>query len=267
MSRHLQPQSSPIQSSIARLEDVTRKNYCSLFPDEEVLCESIPNAFIINNPMSGGVGGDGYWTHQDGKVAYLAVFDCMGHGHLASMMTRIYTTTLKKVIVERSINSPGAILEAVHEEVKSRFEEKENKHLYTGADMGIVKVNISDSEMEFAGAKMNLIQVVNGQFNTIKANRIQVGEMFEYEHKYHSVSIDIKAHPLSKFYLFSDGVKDLVGGPENKKLGNNINVLLEENSKVSIKEQKKIFIDFFDNWSGYNLQSDDVFMIGFCISD
>jgi serine phosphatase RsbU (regulator of sigma subunit) len=248
-----------------RVEDATKKNYFELFPDEETLASSIPNAFIINRPMS-GVGGDGYWLHEVDDSIFLAVFDCMGHGHLASMMTRIYTNALKKAILNDEETFPNRILYLMHEEIKEKFGSKEKKLLGTGADMGIVKYNPHIGELDFAGAKMNLYEVSEGELNTIKADRLQIGELFEYDHQYKTVIIDLKKKKATNFYLFSDGVTDLVGGPNNKKLGmKNLKALLEEIYSLPITKQKDVINDYLDKWSGSHKPLDDALIIGFSL--
>ncbi len=252
-------------STEKRVEDETKKNYFELFPDEETLAASIPNAFIINRPMN-GVGGDGYWLHEVDHSIFLAVFDCMGHGHLASMMTRIYTNALKNAILNDEETFPNRILQNMHEEIKQKFGNKEKKLLGTGADMAIVKYNPLIGELDFAGAKMNLYEVIDGELNVVKADRLQIGELFEYEHEYKTLILDLKKRKATNFYLFSDGVTDLVGGPNNKKLGmKNLKALLEECYSMPIAEQKNHINDFLDRWSGSHKPLDDALLIGFSL--
>ena len=254
-----------IQSSISKIEDGTRKNYFSLFPEEKTLRKSLPNSFIINNPMS-TVGGDGYWFHQDEDTLFLAVFDCMGHGHLASMMTRIYTNVLKKVVINDGIVFPNQILQLMHQEIQAKFHKKEQRQLGTGADFGMIRVNLALQEMEFAGAKMNLFEVADNTLKIVKADRMQIGEFFDHPHEYKTVIFDLTKKKNSNFYLFSDGLKDLIGGPENKKFGsNNLKVLLEENYQYSMIEQKRRISTHLGKWLGSNSPLDDVLLVGFSV--
>jgi serine phosphatase RsbU (regulator of sigma subunit) len=249
---------------MARIEDGAKKNYFSLFPEEQI--QGILDAFVINRPMAGSVGGDGFFVHQGAEDLYVAVFDCMGHGHLASMMTRQYTTTLGKIIAEENITDPGEILARLHEEFKKKFEGKKNLQVGTGADLGLVKIGFTEMGMEYAGAKMDLLRVQDRQLEVIKADRLQIGEMFEYEHSYTTQKIPIDFSNRSNFYLMSDGFKDLMGGPDNKKLGKNkMQELLEDYFKLSMKAQKTVFNNFIDEWKGTNPQYDDILIIGFGI--
>ncbi|CAN0140561.1 unnamed protein product, partial [Chrysoparadoxa australica] len=157
--------------SLSKIEDGTRKNYFSLLPSPEKIKESIPNSFVIINPMK-TVGGDGYWFAENESGILLAVFDCMGHGHIASMMARAYIKLLIKIIDKRGIFFPNEVLHELHAEVKAKFGNNKKSHLGTGADFGVVRINKKIHEMEFAGAKMNLYEVLDGNLNIIKAERL-----------------------------------------------------------------------------------------------
>ncbi len=208
------------------------------------------------------VGGDGYWLYQKGDILFLAAFDCMGHGHLASMMTRIYTQALEKLVVNHNIEFPGSILQFIHREIQSRFVNKKNIMVGTGADLGIVKIDWKEHKMEYAGAKMDLIQIRDGEMDIIKGDRMQIGEMFDYKHDYHSHTIDISKK--SRFYYGSDGLKDLIGGPSNKKLGGqNMKDMLLEMQKFDLRQQKPEIELYLDQWKKSNSQNDDILLIGF----
>ncbi len=252
------------QLNLGQVEDVAKKNYFSLFPEAQL--HSILDAFIINKPMTGKVGGDGFWVQQAHDSLYISVFDCMGHGHLASMMTRIYTNSLKKVVIDDGIIEPGKILEKLHHEIREKFEGKKNLQVGTGADVGIVRIGTQVMEMEYAGAKMELLQVTNGELNIIKPDRMQIGEMFDFPHDYKTIPMDVSSLMGSKFYLSSDGLKDLFGGPSSKKLGKEkVKELLESNYMNHMAKQKEEIAAFLEDWSGSNMQLDDLLLIGFSL--
>lgn len=253
-----------VADAMDNIGDSAKKNYFSLFPEELII--SMLDAFIINNPMSGSVGGDGFWVHQTADSLIVVVFDCMGHGHLASMMTRIYTRAFDRVIVQEGFEEPGEILMAIHAEVKAKFEGKENLQIGSGADVGIVKIGMAERFMEFAGAKMDLFQVKEGEMELIKADRIQIGDLFEYEHNYKTLRIDLEEKKIYNFYLSSDGFKDLLGGEGGRKLGKSgVKTLLEGQFKKPMIEQKKEIESYLADWSRYYSPLDDLLIVGFSI--
>ncbi len=253
-----------VADAMNNIGDSAKKNYFSLFPEELII--SMLDAFIINNPMSGSVGGDGFWVHQTMDSLIVVVFDCMGHGHLASMMTRIYTRALDKVVSQDKVEEPGEILMQIHAEVKTKFEGKENLQVGSGADVGIVKIGMAERYMEFAGAKMDLFQVKDGEMELIKADRMQIGDLFDYEHNYKTVRLDLVDKGIYNFYLSSDGFKDLLGGEAGKKLGKvGVKTLLEANFGKPMMEQKKEIEAHLAEWGKYFSPLDDVLIVGFSV--
>lgn len=244
-----------------KIEDSTRRNYFSVLPEENRLNEQFSEGFVINKPK-GRVGGDGFWLHNHGTDIYLALFTCVGEGHLASMMIRIYMNALKKMVDGYSIDFPGSILQFLHREVQARFKDKNNILLNTNANVGIVKLDTITKEMEFAGANMDLIQVMKDGVKIVEGEKNQVGENTETRHSYTSNSLQDPGN--SKFYLCSSGVFNLIGGPEFQKLSmNKLGDYLLQNRDVSLFDQKSMMEQYLATWTGANRQNDDIMVIGF----
>jgi len=200
--------------------------------------------------------------YKKDHITFFAAFDCVGQGHLASMMVRIYAAALQKLVVEYAIQFPGSILQFIHREIQSRFKSRENIQLNTGADLAIVKIDSKKKLLEFAGARMDLYQVTDGKMKIIAGDKLQIGELFDHKHEYNSITVPLDDE--SDFYLMSDGVRNLLGGPNMKKFGiENVQQMLENNNRLEMKEQKYLISNFIDNWSGNNSRNDDVLIIGF----
>ena len=137
---------------MVNLVDATKKNYLELFPEQLII--SMLDGFVINQPMNGNVGGDGFWVYQQDESLFIVVFDCMGHGHMASMMTRVYTKSLENLIAKIKLSDPSMILMELHEDIKSKFEGKKDLQVGSGADVGILKIDTNVRKIQYAGAKM-----------------------------------------------------------------------------------------------------------------
>ncbi|WP_420318920.1 SpoIIE family protein phosphatase [Ekhidna sp.] len=247
--------------NIDQIEDSTRRNYFSVLPEEKRLMEHFSEAFVINKPK-GRVGGDGFWLHNNADDVYLALFTCVGEGHLASMMIRIYMNALKKMVDGYSIDFTGSILQFLHREVIARFKDKNNILLNTNANVGIVKLNKKTKEMEFAGANMDLLQVSRQGIKVIEGEKNQVGEITG-EHRINYTSISLDNTQESNFYLCSSGVYNLMG-PEIKKLSiNQFGDFLRKQRKEFLQDQKELIMQYLTSWTGANQQNDDVMVIGF----
>ena len=231
--------------NLDKIQDSASRNYFSNLPDEDQLKKLFSEAFIINRPK-GRVGGDGYWLHTSESDLYLALFTCIGDGHLANMMNRIYIGALKKMVEGYAIDFPGSMLQFLHREVITKFKDKNNILLNTNANVGIVKINSKSKKMEFAGANMDLIQIdAKGKVKNIEGEKMQVGENTGQIKSYPSISIE--NIELSSFYLCSSGVYNLIGGPYLKKvMPGDIISFLRERKKLPLNEQKFQLNDFFD---------------------
>lgn len=244
-----------------KIPDKTSENYFSRLPEEKTLLESFSEAFVLNKPK-GRVGGDGFWLHTNNDNAYLALFTCIGDGHLANMMIRIYMNALKKMVDGHDIDFTGSILQFLHGEVSSKFKGKANILLNTNANIGIVKLNTQTKKMEFAGANMNLIQVTKYNAEIIQGDAHQVGDTRGKSLPYSS--INLTETETSSFYLCSSGVFNLIGGKEYKRLTDKrLAKLFKKNSGYMIDQQKVIADEFLTDWTGSNMQNDDIMVIGF----
>lgn len=241
--------------------DQARKNYYALMPDEEDMHDLLPGTFVINKPRE-NVGGDGFWLYQKDHLLFLAVFDCMGEGHLASMMTRIYANALKKLVVDYKIEFPGAILQFIHREIQARFKDKENIQLSTGADLGIVRLDMKEGNMEFSGAGMDLLIEQENRIEVIKGENRKIGQLDNMSQEYNSTTVIGK--DKCRYFLATDGVTDLIGGSSLKRLGvENFKIILRNSLKYAPDKRKdKIWSDLM-KWSGLKDQNDDILILSF----
>lgn len=261
-STHRKPEAaSNWLMNLDKIEDRTRRNYFSGLPPEQLLLDYYTNAFVINKPK-GRVGGDAYWLHAHGDDVYLALFTCVGEGHLAHMMIRIYMNALKKMVDQYSIDFTGSILQFVHREVQSRFNNKNNILLNTNANIGIVKLNMKTKAMEFAGANMDLIQMARDGARVIKGEKHQVGDHGDSKPTYSSIAL--KDTETSTFYLCSSGVYNLIGGPNYKKLPMDKWLeFLQSIQRNPVTGHKEYIEKYLTDWTGANRQNDDIMVIGF----
>lgn len=246
-------------------QDLTMKNYFSKFPEE--LLASLIDSFVINKPMTGKVGGDGFWIHRDKSCLILALFDCQGHGHLASMMTRVYTQLLTRIVIDEEVDDPGTILRYLHHKIVARVTVTSESKIKPSADVGLVKIDLDVRKIEYSGAKINLLHVVDGKLFVVKADRMPVGDYLEHPHEYETRLIKLKNElGSSNFYLASDGFGDLMGGEDSKRLGKRTveQTLLEASGKEMVA-QKTFLETFINDFQGNSMQLDDLLLIGFSL--
>lgn len=243
------------------VQDASLRNYYEALSEEKEIAQVVGNTYVINQPLD-VVGGDGYWSCIKQNKPILAVFDCMGHGRLASIMTRLYIDTLEKVTDEIDVLDPGEILHRVHESVGEEFNRSSDSQIGTAADLAIVVMDTERQTMQYSGAKMNLLRMDAGEPEIHKANKRAVGTRYEFEREYETTIIPYDEK--TKFYLFSDGVTDLFGGPAEKKLGiKRLVHMIQGCYSLDLTRERVCLTEKLNRWSGNATRLDDLLLIGF----
>ncbi|MEL6558254.1 MAG: SpoIIE family protein phosphatase [Bacteroidota bacterium] len=248
----------------SRIADSATQNYFSYLPGEEVLRNLFSEAYVINKPLD-TVGGDGYWIYNNNHQVFLVAFDCMGHGRLASMMTRVYIDHLQEIICNDQQHDPAKILAEIHQRIQAQFENKDKLQIGIGADMAIIQYDQKQQSLKYSGAKMDLFKVDKlGKSTRIKACKRSLGTYFEYDRNYETTTVGFDNN--DRFYLFSDGITDLFGGAKNKKIGlKGFVKMLEESSGnyLNPDTEKSIINEKLTRWSGNQTRMDDMLLISF----
>ena len=229
-------------------------------PEEVMLKKNFKDCFIINSPKE-SVGGNGYWYQKIGDFSYIIVFDCEGSGHLASIMVRIYSQTINKLIINHNITFPTSILQLANKEILSKFENKKEIVVNNSADLGIIKFNHIKNSLEFAGANINLLVEANGEINLFEGDKMKIAS--ENKKGMDFGSITLQTDSGSRLYFSTKGLFEQIGGSDFKKIGvQRIMKLITDNKQHTIGNQKKILEHFVDNWMKLHPQSDDMLIIG-----
>src|SRR5690606_26569714 len=135
---------------------------------------------------------------------------------------------------------PGTIVMHRHAGRGQKFKHKTNLLVGTGADVAILRINLEFRQIEFAGAKLDMLNVQNGEIHVAKASRMQIGDQWEYDRKYATESIALGKEGWCNFYLSSDGFRDQPGGADGKKMGSKRMVeLITSNCGQPMVQQKK----------------------------
>ena len=249
---------SPSESQV---EDAAQRNYYDALAEEKELAQTIGDAYIINQPLD-VVGGDGYWASIKQGKPILAVFDCMGHGRLASIMTRLYIHTIDRVASEMDVLDPAEIIQSVHEEIGATFKRNADTQIGTAADLAIIILDHEHQTMPYSGAKMNILRMDEGEPQLYKAHKRSVGTNYEFEREYESCIIPYDEN--TKFYLYSDGVTDLFGGPKEKKLGvKRLAHMINGCYSLDLPRERTCLSEKLNRWAGNATRLDDLLLIGF----
>lgn len=236
----------------------------AMLPKLEAMKESFEDCFVLYRPLD-IVSGDFYWyrriNDQDKDLTIVASVDCTGHGVPGALMSMLGESMLKHIVLDKKYYAADKIVNELNVEIEELLHQhdEENHH---GMDISLVVIDHVSKQMEFSGARQDLMIVRHGELETIKGERFSIGGFAEETKQAikHSIALD---EPLT-FYLFSDGFKDQFGGSDFKKFGPaRLKDLLVEISDRPMDEQQVILEQTLDEWVGDEVRIDDVLVLGF----
>jgi serine phosphatase RsbU (regulator of sigma subunit) len=234
----------------------------SLLARESSIHETFGDSFVFNQPRD-IVGGDFFWVREEMGRTFLCVADCTGHGVPGAFMSVISFRLLNQAVRDYQIRETDQILTFMNEEIKKtmsgQMAELENKD---ALDISLVAFDAGEQKMEFAGLGQRILLCNQGEILEIRGDRAHIGQNLSTAEK----PISRQYFPYEKgdvLYLFTDGVLDQFGGTELKKFGiHRLRLILRENWKKSLPEQKNELISGFSGWMEDRPQIDDVLLVG-----
>jgi len=236
----------------------------SILPNIDEVKIVMPDSFFIWLPRD-IVGGDIFFVHSFDKGFVFAVIDCTGHGIPGAFMSMIAFSALKRIVSDGNCDNPAEILKRMNKIVKTSLRQDTAYTLSDdGLDAAICAVKIKDtcSELTFAGAKMPLYYVRNGEIRIVKGDRRSIG------YKRSDLNFDFGNYmiPIEKgtvFYMASDGFTDQLGA-DNRRFGAaRFGELLKKIAHLPFEKQREILLEAFEVHKGTRHRQDDVTVAGF----
>ncbi|KXX69523.1 7TM diverse intracellular signaling domain-containing protein [Flammeovirga sp. SJP92] len=238
----------------------------AIMPSEDYLSKYLREHFVFFRPKD-IVSGDFYWaTHLGNKAEFfLAVVDCTGHGVPGGFMSMLGSELLRDVIEHRKITDPGEVLQHMNEGIEQSLKQSDSQNK-DGMDMSLLRINLKERKIHYAGAKRPLVIVrKNGEVEVIRGAKLSIGGMTRKGSDEYVTSV-VEAEFGDKFYIFSDGYPDQIGGPDKRKFMNKrFRALLKDISHLSMQKQSKILDETLKEWTStfrYG-QIDDIVVMGF----
>jgi serine phosphatase RsbU (regulator of sigma subunit) len=241
----------------------------AILPQEKDYLDYFKDSFLLYKPKD-IVSGDFHWVYaiNNPKSMYygqiiVAVADCTGHGVPGGFMSMIGNDLLDKIIIEREIYEPGAILEVLNISLNDVLNKEKTSNM-DGMEIAICRVSPHERKISYAGSMISLF-VWDGELQEYKADKYYLGgkhrdwiEIPEFQ----TQEIQIKSSE-SMLYMATDGFQDQLGGEKYKKLSSKrFKGLLEQIQNVEVSEQKKQLDQYFEAWQLRYPQTDDVLVLG-----
>jgi serine phosphatase RsbU (regulator of sigma subunit) len=228
-------------------------------PDE--VLRDLSNAFIFYQPKD-IVSGDFYWSYEICDEQFLAVGDCSGHGIGGAFLSILGYTGLKRVVAEKRLTKPSDILNELNGYFHSILMAGQNSYIGT-MDISVCKINKTDQTIEFSGARNPLYIFRDQELIEVKGDRCSIGDNVRSgDHKF--VNHKMAIQPNDIIYLFTDGYRDQLGGPDGKKVMNaNFRHLLRAIATKPMDQQYTILSNFINSWKMDFQQTDDMCIMGY----
>lgn len=235
----------------------------AILPKREQVKENLPDAFAWLQPRD-IVSGDFFWYEEMGDKLFIAAIDCTGHGVPGAFMSLIADNYLRHLVRVEHIMEPDQLLERLRVYVPQVLNQATTDN-QDGMDMGLCVIDLAKKELSFSGARSNLYYVQNERLYKIKGDRSYIGGRGAF------MGTDFNCHKVefkrpTRFYLYTDGVRDQFGGPNDKKFGEKqINKLLLEIHDLPMAKQQMFIKEQMQKWmEGYE-QVDDMLMVGWSL--
>lgn len=231
----------------------------AMLPSQEYINQSFPDNMVTFLPRD-TVSGDFFYNYRDERGIYFGVADATGHGISASLTASLINSLLNEIIVERKIESPELILNALKfETIKSLNQLGANEERKDGADISLCR--IINGKLECACANNPIYIIRDKNIIEIKGDKFPIG-MHIIDMPFTLKTFDLQNGDL--VFSFSDGLSDQFGGPKNKKLmSKQFKSWLIELSSLEMSQIKLELECRFHNWKGiHGNQTDDVTIFG-----
>ena len=256
-----------IQDKNRKIEDsinYAQRIQTSILPDIRSVREYLPKSFIYYKPRD-VVSGDFPWFFQRGNDIYIAAVDCTGHGVPGALLSFVGYFLLNNIVDHDRNMTAADVCDMLHFGVRRTLkQDTEEAEARDGMDIAFCKINYEHKELQYAGAHRPLYHLRDGELLEYKGDRKAIGGIphrKKEEEKFTNYVIKFKRG--DKFFFFSDGLPDQLGGPEEKKYSpKRIRDLIVENKNLPIEKYSPVFSSDFEQWRGEGKQIDDVLLIG-----
>lgn len=220
--------------------------------------------FVIWKPRD-IVGGDFYWCRYIGSdKSLIALCDCTGHGVPGAFMTMAVNTLLNH-IVSQGVHNPSDVLTKLNREFKATLHRQQQPDITDdGLDIGICLIE-GRRRILYAGAKVVLYMMRDGQVSAIKGDRKSIGYRRAKDNLQFTIH-EIVAQEGDCFYLATDGYTDQNGEKNEYPFGRKRLIeSLETYADKPLEEQERRLTQCLEEYQGCEPQRDDITLIGFSL--
>lgn len=227
-------------------------------PSLEQLKPEIPNTYLYESPLK-VISGDFHWVHRTEKEAFLIQGDCTGHGLAGALLSVLVIDVAKTYILNNQENLDVVLAtKEIIRGLKNKVTQEKAEILESiGVDFCVLKINLDSKEIHYANFNSNIAVESDGAYELLSKSK-GFFRMFEYDQEIPSGIIQAKGR---KIILFSDGLVDIMGGENNKRLKwNGLKEWLE--TPLFFEHGPKHLSDKIKSYCFQQEQIDDITLLG-----
>ena len=260
IEKEIKVQNRKVQDSINYAERIQS----SILPDIARIRKAFPKSYVFYEPRD-VISGDFPWFFETDDSFYIAAVDCTGHGVPGALLSLVGLFLMNNITGLNPAISAGELCESLHLEVRKALKQDRDKsETRDGMDMAMCRFMKKRPVMEFAGAHQPLYVLSEGEVAVYKGDRKAIGGLKHPrnpEKPY--TSVEVAYRPGDKFFFFTDGLQDQLGGPDGLSYGSaRIRQQLLEHAGYTLPQFNEHFRKDFTTWMGDERQLDDLLLIG-----
>ncbi len=236
----------------------------AILPDTRYIQQFFPRSFIFYRPKD-IVSGDFPWFFVKDDIYYVAAVDCTGHGVPGALLSFIGYFLLNNIVNTDKNGTAAEILDTLHQWVRTTLkQDQEGANGRDGMDLALCKIDPKKNEIQYSGAHRPLYYLRDGELIEYAGTRKGIGGIPLAK----KIEKDFENHVINyqkgdKFFIFSDGLPDQMGGPDCKKYqAKRIREALTDSKELTMAHFTRYFSQDFFEWMGNEKQVDDVLLIG-----
>lgn len=243
-----------------------RRIQSSVLPDRKALDGTGLEVAVLWEPLH-LVGGDYFWLEEIDGLGILLVADCTGHGVPGAFLTLIVATALDRLIHERGLRDPAAILVALDGMVRTQLrQDGRGSESDDGLDCGLCIWDPEAAEIRFAGAGTALTTIDGAAVTRIRGAKRGIGYPRRTGEHIAIEESRLRVTPGMTLYLMTDGITDQMGGagPTRRLLGHRgVTDILASHQPATLSEQVAILDTNLAAYRAGEGRRDDMTLVAF----
>lgn len=234
----------------------------TIMPSVEELHDKLPESFVYYRPKD-IVSGDFYWLAEEDGQVFIAAVDCTGHGVPGAFLSMIGNDLLNRIVKVEKLRNPESVLNRLHHDIQVTLKQKHGvTDNHDGMDIALCVFSSDRRKLRFASANRYLYHFRNGELTVTKGDHFNIGGIMHEDVREYTLH-EFTLEPGDTCYMFSDGITDQFGGPQERKFGyRNLKSTLLDMQDRPMAEQRPEFEERMKEWMGNLGQIDDHLLIG-----